>query len=57
MEVWKDVVGYEGKYQVSNLGRVKSLPKKMGRGIGYMTEEKYLNRPQTIMATTYFACV
>lgn len=25
MEIWKDVVGYEGLYQVSNLGRVKSL--------------------------------
>lgn len=25
VEVWKDVVGYEGKYQVSNMGRVKSL--------------------------------
>ena len=24
-EVWKDVVGYEGLYQVSNFGRVKSL--------------------------------
>lgn len=24
-EVWKDVVGYEGLYMVSNLGRVKSL--------------------------------
>lgn len=24
-EVWKDVLGYEGLYQVSNLGRVKSL--------------------------------
>jgi len=24
-EVWKDVVGYEGIYQVSNTGRVKSL--------------------------------
>ena len=24
-EVWKDVVGYEGYYQVSNLGRVKRL--------------------------------
>jgi len=27
MEIWKDVLGYEGLYQVSNLGRVKSLPK------------------------------
>lgn len=24
-EVWKDVAGYEGLYQVSNLGRIKSL--------------------------------
>ena len=24
-EIWKDVVGYEGKYKVSNLGNVKSL--------------------------------
>ncbi len=24
-EIWKDVVGYEGLYQVSNLGNVKSL--------------------------------
>lgn len=26
-EIWKDVAGYEGSYQVSNLGRVKSLPR------------------------------
>ena len=26
-EVWKDVIGYEGLYQVSNLGRVKSFPR------------------------------
>lgn len=25
-EVWKDIQGYEGLYQVSNLGRVKHLP-------------------------------
>ena len=24
-EVWKDVAGYEGLYQVSNLGRIKSM--------------------------------
>jgi hypothetical protein len=25
MEHWKDIVGYEGRYQVSDLGRVRSL--------------------------------
>lgn len=24
-EIWKDIEGYEGLYQVSNFGRVKSL--------------------------------
>lgn len=27
-EVWKDIEGYEGHYEVSNLGRVKSLKRK-----------------------------
>ena len=27
-EIWKDIEGYEGLYQVSNLGRVKSFPRK-----------------------------
>lgn len=26
-EIWKDIAGYENLYQVSNLGRVKSLPR------------------------------
>ena len=26
-EIWKDIKGFEGKYQVSNLGNIKSLPK------------------------------
>lgn len=26
MEIWKDIEGYEGEYQVSNLGNVRSLP-------------------------------
>lgn len=30
-EIWKDVVGYEGLYQVSNLGRVKRLKRTYKR--------------------------
>ena len=28
LEIWDDIKGYEGLYQVSNMGRVKSLPRK-----------------------------
>lgn len=37
-EIWKDIEGYEGLYQVSNLGRVRSLAKKAGRS---PRKEKY----------------
>lgn len=29
MEVWRDIKGYEGQYQVSNHGRVKSLERRV----------------------------
>ena len=35
IEIWKDVVGYEGIYQVSNLGNVKRI--KLARGSGLNT--------------------
>lgn len=34
MEQWKDVVGYEGYYQVSNLGRVRSVDRVVRHGTG-----------------------
>lgn len=43
-EKWKDIEGYEGLYQISNLGRVKSLPRtRIGNGTPYITKEKILN--------------
>ena len=42
MEIWKDIVGYEGLYEVSNFGRVKSLKghekilKPANNGNGYL---------------------
>lgn len=35
-EIWKDVVGYEGLYKVSNLGNVFSIPRQ-----GTHSKEKY----------------
>lgn len=33
-EIWKDVPGYEGYYQVSNMGEVKRLPTRIKRSRG-----------------------
>ena len=38
-EVWKDIAGYEGIYQVSNKGRIKSLQRKVWN---YTKAEKIL---------------
>ena len=45
IEIWKPVFGYEGKYEVSNFGRIKSLQRKrIGKGGGiYCVKEKILN--------------
>lgn len=32
-ELWKDIEGYEGIYQISNMGRVKVLPRFNGTGM------------------------
>ena len=48
-EEWKDIKGYEGLYQVSNLGRVKSLKRKVYAGRGRMRwqYEKILSKNKT----------
>lgn len=40
IEEWKDIIGYEKLYQVSNLGRIKSLSRIRKAGNGeYITKE------------------
>lgn len=44
-EIWKSVVGFEGLYEVSSFGRIKSLPrfrKTQPNGLGYISKEKFL---------------
>ncbi len=42
-EIWKNVKGYEGLYEVSNLGRVKSLARE--DSIGRKIKERILKTP------------
>ena len=53
-EIWRDIEGYEGLYQVSNLGNVKSLDyrksgkekilKSLIKNNGYCNVELYKNK-------------
>ena len=52
-EVWKDIAGYEGIYQISNYGKVKSLKNNKTRKLiedrdGYLWVALYKNKKQKI---------
>lgn len=40
MELWKDIPGYEGKYQASDMGRIRSLDHKV-RGVCHFTGSEF----------------
>lgn len=43
-EIWKDVKGFEGHYQISNIGNIKSLKRitRIGHGAKRLTPEKIM---------------
>jgi len=41
-EIWRDIKGYEGYYQISNKGRVKSLPRERKAKNNFISKEKIL---------------
>jgi DNA-binding CsgD family transcriptional regulator len=45
METWKDVDGYEGLYQVSNMGNVKTLARLHRVDRPYTKKERLMNPP------------
>ena len=49
-EIFKDIIGFEGLYQISNLGNVKSLPKKIVYGRKY---SKTIYLPEKILKPKY----
>lgn len=53
MEIWKDIIGYEGIYQVSNMGRVKSLDRMVKHSKGGYAKAKGKMIKTTIMPNGY----
>ena len=45
-EEWRPVVGYEGLYEVSNRGRVKSVERTVWNGRGYKIVAERILKPQ-----------
>jgi len=45
-EIWKDIPRYEGYYQISNLGRVKSLERKLPFGTSYRIKKESIMIPK-----------
>lgn len=46
IEEWRPVVGYEGLYEVSSIGRVRSLPRRRQTGAGIRTLRERLLTPK-----------
>ena len=44
-EIWKDIKDYEGLYQVSNLGKIKSLSRKIFNGKNYYISKEKILKP------------
>lgn len=57
IERWVDIKGYENKYQISNLGRVKSLQRETRNRNGkYIIEEKIM-KPMVATNGYLMACL
>lgn len=56
-EIWKDIKGYEGLYQVSNLGRVKSCDRYMNNKYHTKTLKKGRVLVNSIFPTTGYCRV
>lgn len=50
-EIWRDIIGYEGYYQVSDCGNVKSLDRVVGNG------KTYKSKILTLRKNIYGYCV
>ena len=53
-EIWKDIQGYEGFYQISNLGRVKSLERIVHKNNGVIQTRKERIMAERVSTDGYY---
>lgn len=56
IEIWKDIPGYEGKYQASNLGNIKSLSREFITKRGLLYKVKGKIKKLTVGSHGYKVC-
>jgi hypothetical protein len=54
-EIWKDIPGYEGRYQASDLGRIKSLRRQVRSKNWYTHKDFYRTVPERILRPGRYA--
>ena len=52
-EIWKNIEGYEGHYQISNLGRVKSLRRRINNAKGFFIRDELIMK-QSLNLSGYY---
>lgn len=45
MEIWKDIPGFEGRYEISTLGNIRSKPRMVNNHTGqYLSKQRILKQ-------------
>ena len=52
-DIWKDIKGYEGIYQVSSIGQVRSVVRQVSNGHGMTEHPERLLKPNTLAKGYY----
>lgn len=53
-EVWKPIKGFEGLYEISNLGRIKALARKKNCNRGYGIIKEHYMKPNNCGTSDYY---
>lgn len=56
-EVWKDIEDFEGWYQVSNLGRVRSVERQIMNNGSLQTYKSHILKPATLKKGYKYVCI